>query len=121
MCVRAPRVGLGLVVARPAESGWFTHAGAVRRKADPKATKVWNTTVFRARRNVVALGRSAVAVLADGRAEQAADCVCEGKTNGAPDDQPHDGAADVAAAEPGADGTSQRKSDKDSGKRERDP
>ena len=118
MCVRAPRVWSRAGRSAPSRE-WLIHA--CRGELLPKATKVWNTTVFRARRNVVALGRPAVAVLADGRAEQAADCVCEGKTNGAPDDQPHDGAADVAAAEPGADGTGQRKSDKDSGKRQRDP
>lgn len=43
--------------------------------------------------------------LADGRAEQVPDPVCEGQAEGAPDDNPQHGTADVAAADAGAEGT----------------
>jgi hypothetical protein len=59
--------------------------------------------------------------LADGGAEQVPDAVGEGQSERSADDYPQDGAADVAAAQAGAEGTGQTESDQDGGKGDRYP
>jgi hypothetical protein len=49
------------------------------------------------------------------------DAVGEGEPERAADDDPQDGAADIAAADAGAQGTGQAKSDKDGDERDGDP
>ena len=58
--------------------------------------------------------------LANGRAEEVPNAVGEAQAEGAAHDHAEDGAADVAAAQPGAEGTGQGKSDQDAGEGHRD-
>ena len=57
---------------------------------------------------------------ADGCSKEVPDAVGEGEAERSSDDHPRDGTADVAGAEPGAEGAGQRQGDQDSDKGHRD-
>src|ERR1035438_8013077 len=57
----------------------------------------------------------------NGGAEQMPDPVSEGQPERPADNNPQYGAADIAAADAGTEGTGQAKSEEDSDKRDRDP